>query len=29
MLIFDPKIRISAKAAMSHPFFDDFDKTSV
>lgn len=29
MLAFDPAKRISAKAAMSHPWFDDLDKSAV
>lgn len=29
MLIFDPQKRLSAKAALNHPYFDDFDKNSV
>lgn len=27
MLVYDPTQRISAKAAMNHPYFDDLDKT--
>lgn len=27
MLVYDPSQRISAKAAMNHPYFDDLDKT--
>ncbi|KAJ9576907.1 hypothetical protein L9F63_006525, partial [Diploptera punctata] len=29
MLIYDPMSRISAKAAVNHPYFDDLDKTSI
>jgi hypothetical protein len=29
MLIYSPSARISAKAAIAHPFFDDLDLTSL
>lgn len=29
MLIYDPAARISAKAALNHPYFDDLDKSSI
>lgn len=29
MLIYEPSRRISAKAALSHPYFDDLDKSSM
>jgi serine/threonine protein kinase len=29
MLIYDPHKRISAKAALIHPYFDDLDKTTL
>ena len=29
MLIFDPSKRISAKACLQHPYFDDLDKMDL
>jgi serine/threonine protein kinase len=29
MLAYEPSKRISAKAALSHPYFDDLDKTAT
>lgn len=29
MFIYDPARRISAKAAVKHPYFDDLDKTKL
>ena len=29
MLVYDPAKRISAKAAITHPYFDDLDKSSL
>jgi len=29
MLIYSPADRMSAKAAIIHPFFDDFDKSGL
>ena len=29
MLIYDPHKRISAKAALKHPYFHDLDKSSL
>ena len=29
MLIYDPSKRISAKAAIVHPYFDDLDKSTL
>jgi len=29
MLVFEPSKRISAKAALSHAYFNDVDKTAV
>jgi serine/threonine protein kinase len=29
MLVYQPSKRISAKAAMEHPWFDDLDKTAL
>jgi serine/threonine protein kinase len=29
MLVYQPSKRISAKAALLHPFFDDLDKTGL
>ena len=29
MLTYDPALRISAKEAMNHPYFDDLDKAAI
>ena len=29
MLVYDPSIRISAKGAMKHPYFNDLDKSAL